>query len=220
MSQFFTSGGQSTGASASASVLPVNIQDRFPLELTGLIFLQSRGLSRVFSSTKYDITWRFFVDTLIRLSRYLGTPSLLGTSIMSSIGFFKVLFMSLLWWLYNFPCYSINMVIISIDFQMLNQSSWCNSPLVSNIFYMLCNSLQFCLGSLFCFHEWHYFTVFISCHIFCSRAVAQSLSAVQLFVTPWTATHQSSLSFTVSQSLPKFMSIESVMLSSRAVLAS
>ena len=49
MSQFFTSGGQSIGA--SASVLPVNIQDWFPLVLTGLIFLQFEGLSRVFSST-------------------------------------------------------------------------------------------------------------------------------------------------------------------------
>ena len=51
MSQFFPSGGQSTGASASASVLPMNIQDWFPLGLTGLISLQSKGLSRVFSNT-------------------------------------------------------------------------------------------------------------------------------------------------------------------------
>ena len=52
-SQFFTSGGQSIGASASASasVLPMYIQDWFPLGLTGLIFLQSKGLSRAFSST-------------------------------------------------------------------------------------------------------------------------------------------------------------------------
>ena len=51
MSQLFASGGQSIGASASASVLPVNIQDWFPLGLTGLISLQSKGLSRVFSNT-------------------------------------------------------------------------------------------------------------------------------------------------------------------------
>ena len=51
MSQFFTSGGQRIGASASASVLPLNIQDWFTLGLTGLISLQSRGLSRVFSKT-------------------------------------------------------------------------------------------------------------------------------------------------------------------------
>ena len=51
VSQFFTSGGQSIGASASASVLPMNIQDWFLLQLTVLIFLWSKGLSRVFSNT-------------------------------------------------------------------------------------------------------------------------------------------------------------------------
>ena len=51
MSQFFPLGGQSIGASASASVLPMNIQDWFPLGWTGLISLQSKGLSRVFSNT-------------------------------------------------------------------------------------------------------------------------------------------------------------------------
>ena len=51
MSQFFASGGQSIGVSASASVLPMNIQDRFSLRWTGWISLQSKGLSRVFSNT-------------------------------------------------------------------------------------------------------------------------------------------------------------------------
>ena len=51
MSQLFTSGGQSIGASASASVLPMNIQGWFPLGLTDFISMQSKGLSRVFSST-------------------------------------------------------------------------------------------------------------------------------------------------------------------------
>ena len=51
MSQLFSWGGQSTRVSASASALPVNIQDWFPLGLTGLISLQSKGLSRVFSNT-------------------------------------------------------------------------------------------------------------------------------------------------------------------------
>ena len=51
MSQFFTSGGQSIRASISASVPPMNIQDLFPLGLTGLISLQSKGLSRVFCNT-------------------------------------------------------------------------------------------------------------------------------------------------------------------------
>ena len=51
MSWLFASGGQSIGASASASVLPMNIPDWFPLGLTGLISLQCKGLSRVFSNT-------------------------------------------------------------------------------------------------------------------------------------------------------------------------
>ena len=51
MSQFFSSGDQIIGDSSSASVLPMNIQGWFPLGLTGLISLQSKGLSRVFSNT-------------------------------------------------------------------------------------------------------------------------------------------------------------------------
>jgi len=51
MSQLFAWGGQSTGDSALASVLPMNIQGWFPLVLTSLISLLSKGLSRVFSST-------------------------------------------------------------------------------------------------------------------------------------------------------------------------
>ena len=50
MSYLFTSGGQSIGVSASASVLPMNIQDWFSLGLTGWISSQSKGLSRVFSN--------------------------------------------------------------------------------------------------------------------------------------------------------------------------
>ena len=51
MSQLFASGGQSIGVSASASVLPMNIQNWFPLGWTGWISLQSKGFSRVFSNT-------------------------------------------------------------------------------------------------------------------------------------------------------------------------
>ena len=50
MSQFFKSGGQSIGVSASVTVLPLNIQDWFPLGWTGWISLPSKGLSRVFSN--------------------------------------------------------------------------------------------------------------------------------------------------------------------------
>ena len=54
VSQFFTSGGQSTRVSTSASVLPKNIQDWFPLGWTGWISLQSKGFSRVFSNTTVE----------------------------------------------------------------------------------------------------------------------------------------------------------------------
>ena len=59
MSQLFTSGGQSIGVSASTSVLPMNIQDWFPLGLTAWISLQSKGLSRVFSNTTVQKHWFF-----------------------------------------------------------------------------------------------------------------------------------------------------------------
>ena len=53
MSQFFTSGGQSIGVSASASVLQMNVQDWFPLGLTGWITLQFKGLSKVFLQQQF-----------------------------------------------------------------------------------------------------------------------------------------------------------------------
>ena len=67
MSQFFTSGSQSTRASASASVLPKNNQDWFPLGLHGLISLQPKGLSRVFS--KITVQKQQFYDA--QLSEHL-----------------------------------------------------------------------------------------------------------------------------------------------------
>ena len=66
MSKLFASGGQSIGASASASVLPMNIQDWFPWGLTSLISLQSEGLSRVFSNTTVQ-KHQFFFSTQLSL---------------------------------------------------------------------------------------------------------------------------------------------------------
>ena len=63
MSQFFASSGQSIGASASASVLPMNIQDWFSLGWTGWISLQSKGLSRVFSNITVQ-KYQFFSTQL------------------------------------------------------------------------------------------------------------------------------------------------------------
>ena len=69
MSQFFTSGGQSIGVSASASVLPMNMQDWFPLGWTGWISLQFKGLSRVFSNT-----------TVLKHQFFSAQPSLLWSN--------------------------------------------------------------------------------------------------------------------------------------------
>ena len=69
MSQFFPSGGQSIGVSASTSVLPMNIQGWLPLGLTDLISLQSKGLSRVFSSTTVQS-----INSLVLSFLYSPTP--------------------------------------------------------------------------------------------------------------------------------------------------
>ena len=65
MSQFFASGGKSIGVSTSASVLPMNTQDWFPLGWTGWILLLFKGLSRVFSNT--TVQMHQFFDTQVSL---------------------------------------------------------------------------------------------------------------------------------------------------------
>ena len=65
VSQFFTSGGQSIGVAASTSILPMGIQDWFPLGLPGLISLLSKELSRVFSNT--TVSWHQFFSAQLCL---------------------------------------------------------------------------------------------------------------------------------------------------------
>ena len=72
-SQFFTSDGQSIGVSALASVFPTNIQDRFPLGLTGWISLQSKGLSRVFSNTTVQKHQFFNIQPFLRFNSHSHT---------------------------------------------------------------------------------------------------------------------------------------------------
>ena len=77
LSQLFASGGQSAGVSASASVLPMNIQGWFPLWLTGLISLQFKGFSRVFSSA---INWKY---------QFFGDQPSLGSTLTSIHDYWK-----------------------------------------------------------------------------------------------------------------------------------
>ena len=72
MSQLFASADLSIGTSASASVPPVNIQDWFPLGLTGLI-LQSKGLLRVFSNTTIQKHWFFSAQPSLRSNSHIHT---------------------------------------------------------------------------------------------------------------------------------------------------
>ena len=73
VSWLFASGSQSNGASASTSVLPVNIQGWFPLGLTGLISLQSKGLSRVFFSTTIWKPQFFSTQPSLRSNSHIHT---------------------------------------------------------------------------------------------------------------------------------------------------
>ena len=80
-SQFFASGAQSIGASASTSVLPLNIQDWYPLGWTGWIYLQSKGLSRVspttqFKSIIFSALNLLYVPTLISIHGYWKNQAL------------------------------------------------------------------------------------------------------------------------------------------------
>ena len=73
MSWLFPSGGESIGASVSASVLPVSIQDWFPLGLTGLISLQSKGFSRVFFNTTVQKHWFFGAQPSLWFNSHIRT---------------------------------------------------------------------------------------------------------------------------------------------------
>ena len=88
-SQFFASGGQSIGASASASVFPMTIQGQLPLGWTGLISLQSKRLSRVFSNTtvqKHQFFWHS-VFFMVKLSHpYMTTRIAIALTIQTLVG--------------------------------------------------------------------------------------------------------------------------------------
>ena len=86
MSQFLASGSQSIGDSASASILPMNIQDRFPLELTDLISLQSRKSLLQHHSSKASILWcsAFFMVQISHL--YMTTGKTIALTRWTSVG--------------------------------------------------------------------------------------------------------------------------------------
>ena len=93
MSQFFASPGQSIGASTSASVLPMNVQDWFPLRSTGLISWQSKGLSIVSQhhSSKVSVLW-CSTFLMVQLShQYMTTGKTIALTRWTFVG--KVMFL-------------------------------------------------------------------------------------------------------------------------------
>ena len=88
MSQLLASGDQNTGASTSASVLPMSIQGRFPLRLTGLISLLSKGLSGVFSSTtvgRHQCFWHSAFFTVQLSQPYVTTGKTIALTIQTFV---------------------------------------------------------------------------------------------------------------------------------------
>ena len=86
MSQLFESGGQSIGASASTLVLPMIIQGWFPFGLTGLISLQSKGFSRVFSNTTVQKDQFCSVFFMVQLSHPYTTGKTIALTIQTFVG--------------------------------------------------------------------------------------------------------------------------------------
>ena len=146
MSWFFSSGGQSIRASVSASVLPMNIQDWFPLGLTGLIFLLSKELSRVFSSITL---WRhqFFTLSLFYCPALTSIHDYLKKTVALNIQMFVSKIMSLL---FN----TLSMFVIA--FHPWNKRlliSWLQSPSAMILETKKIKSVTVTIVSPFIYHE-------------------------------------------------------------------
>ena len=120
MHQLFASGGQIIGASASASVIPMNIQDWFPLGLTGLIFLQSRGFSSLLQhlSLKVSVLQHsaFFMVHLSHL--YMTTAKTIALTIWIFVGKLIALLFNML----------SRLVIMFLPRSKHHLMSWLQSP--------------------------------------------------------------------------------------------
>ena len=122
MKRLFASGGQNIGASASATVLPMNMQDWFPLGWTGWISLQSKGFSRVFSNTTVQ-KHQFFSAQLSLWSNshshpYMTTGETIALTMWTFVG--KVMFL-----LFNMLC---RLLIVFLPRSKHLFISWLQSP--------------------------------------------------------------------------------------------
>ena len=143
-SHFFASGGQSIGTSASASVLPMNIQDWFPLGRTGWISLQSKGLSRVFSNTSSSVFSFLHSPTL---TTYMTTEKTIALTRQIFVGkimslLFNVLSMVVIAFLPRSACLLISWlqspsaVILEPTISIVSPSICCEVMGINNLFAM------------------------------------------------------------------------------------
>ena len=122
----------------------------------------------------------------------------------------------------SWPCFAfisdlLSELHTSVFFLTIHQYPFClNSACFSEFSSDTAYAMKFTMNIFFYHHNWSIFNHFNNYPPFV--VVVQSLSCVQLFASPWTAAHQAPLSNTISQSLIKFMSIESVMLSNHLIL--
>ena len=115
VSLLFASGCQNTGASASASVPPVNIQSRFPLGLTSLIFLQSKGLSYISSLKKKNLLHFNIISNFLNETQLYFTNQKLFVRRSSCFTFLLIAFMFGLIedsWIFHI-CFCLQSVVIS-----------------------------------------------------------------------------------------------------------
>ena len=195
MSQFFASGGQSIGVSASASVLPMNIQDWFPLGWTGWISLLSKGLSRVFSNTTVPKLWwinssgsAFFIVQL--LHPYMTTRKTIALTRWTFVDKVISLLLNIL----------SSLVITFLPRSKRLLISWLQSPsavllepkkiksaTVSIVFPSICHEVMGPDAMIFVFWRLSFKPTFSLSSFTFKR---KSLSRVWLFTTPWTAVYQ------------------------------
>ena len=147
VSQLFASGGQNIGASVSASALPVNIQGWSPLGWTGLISLQSKGLSRVFSSTtvqkhQFFGSQPFYGPTLTPIHDYWKNHSFDFWTFGESYNIYN--FVSGLFYLL---CFQDSSILYCVS--KFYSFSWLNNIPVSHTKYFILSTVDGLLGSTF-----------------------------------------------------------------------
>ena len=188
MNQLFATGGQSIGVSASASVLPMNTQDWSPLQWTGWISLQSKGLSRDFSDTTVQKHQFFSTQLSSQSNSHIHTwpleiPWPDTTEQLNWIWF--LLYLSIM---LDAICYVTDyledtLCFLKPNFIFLQVITFLYTVIVKGLWFLL--QVELCFSS-----NWSVGVLINTC--------CWWFAQLYLTLTPWTTVHQASLSFTMS----------------------